>query len=535
MPPPKMPTTTKNERILVSRAQKDFVYHTEVVQGVTTLEDYQKNILRACNEYDRIAIFACHDVGKTFTMSKVVLAIGSSFPGSKIITTAPNMTLVEKLLWSEIRAGHRTSKYPLGGRMLNKEWQFRDDWFAIGISPREEGGDNNNASSNFQGFHAPKIFVLFDEATGIPPKRYVQAEGMMTSANVIWVCIGNPTSRSSPFFQLTRDPMWHKIYITCFDSPNVKANGIYNMNDLKKEVERCQLMNDRDVVNHVRNYVVVKPQLLTLQWVIRMALKWGMTHPLFVSKALGQFPEEEDNVIAPLALVEESQRAWQDLHDKPRDNVLVRSVGVDPARYGTDKTVISIFEDKVQTHRIAMSKVGTTEITGKIVSVLKELTRARREIVVIDGTGLGAGVVDELKDARTSKDLPPNVIIKEVHFGESCDDEDDKKDYQNMKAKIFDQLRRGLKEGIAIMDEQIYLEELPTIIYRFTARGQLSIESKDDYKKRTGMASPDDSDSLALAIHGLALKAGTSAPRDDKKKTRERSTHAGNLSGGRKW
>jgi hypothetical protein len=71
-----------------------------------------------------------------------------------------------------------------------------------------------------------------------------------------------------------------------------------------------------------------------------------------------------------------------------------------------------------------------------------------------------------------------------------------------MKAKLFVDLARDLKDEIVLLDDEVYSEELPTIRYRYDSKGRWLIESKDDYKKRTGRGSPDSADSLALANSG---------------------------------
>jgi len=87
--------------------------------------------------------------------------------------------------------------------MLNVEWKISPDWFALGTSPKDDAGsgEGQGTGSRFQGFHGDMVVIIFDEATGVHPKRWVQAEGMLTSANTKFIAIGNPTSRSSEFFK----------------------------------------------------------------------------------------------------------------------------------------------------------------------------------------------------------------------------------------------------------------------------------------------------------------------------------------------
>lgn len=484
--------------IAVERLRADPVLHVEKVQGVLTLEPCQKQILYAVRDYDRVCIAAAHDLGKTFVMAKVVLWAGSVFPGCKIVTTAPTWNQVEKLLWSEIRTGFAKSIVPLGGTMLQTEWKVADDWFAFGISPQENAGqgDGQGRDSRMQGIHGNLVIVIFDEATGINKTRWIQAEGLLTSANVKFIAIGNPTSRNSEFYRCFSDDQFHKIYLSCFDSPNLKANKINSVSDIERELARLLMLESEQRLKRLRSYKIVVPQLLTTQWVMGRALKWGLTHPLFVTKVLGQFPDDSDNALFPLSLIELAQT--RDAEPDPG----LRSIGVDPARFGADSTVITVLEGPDQTLRKELVKHATTQVTGYLVQLISGLPRKQKEVVCIDGTGLGAGVVDELKEARQQGLIPGATEIRECHFGASCKSDDDKKHYANLKAKIFVELSESMKNDLSLLKDGVYLEELPAIIYKFDSKGRYVIESKDDYKKRTGLGSPDSADSLALADYG---------------------------------
>lgn len=495
----------------VTKYQTDWVQHIVDLQGVVTLEEYQIRVIKKVMQHERVCISACHDVGKTFMLAKIILAFMSMYPGAKVITTAPTFNQVKRLLWSEIRNGWKKSKHPLGGVMLQTEWKIDDDWFAIGFTSKNEAtmGDGQGTSSGFQGFHGEHVMIVFDEATGVPHQVWTQAEGMLTSGSVKFIAIGNPTARNSEFFKCFSSPAWEKIYLSCFDSPNLIANGIKDLKDLRREHERLKEMPEKKAYERLRSYKIVQPKLLSLSWVMQAALKWGIEHPLFISKVLGKFPDEDANVMIPLSIVEQAQLRYENMTHKPNPKPKMRTIGVDPARFGPDMTVITVLEDGVQTLLKRIAKSRTTEVSGEIVNYLKPLPRALTEIIVVDATGIGSGVIDDLKEAQSSKDgLPSSIGVREVHFGAACDSniETKKKSvkmhYLNVKAKMFDYLSKDIRSTLALMPDNIYLEQLPTILYKFTSKGQLIIESKDDYKKRTGLSSPDESDSLALANYG---------------------------------
>jgi phage terminase large subunit len=506
---------SNEQRKALESFQKNPALFFDKILGIETLESYQRAVLETIATNDRTAISACHDVGKSWTLARVILWYVTCFPYCKVITTAPTYNQVKNILWSEIRAGYARSKYPLGGKMNLTEWQVtkEGDWFAIGFTPRNElsGESGQGTQSSFQGFHAPYILVVFDEATGIPHNIWTMTEGILTSAHVKFVAIGNPTSRMAEFFKCFSSPAWAKVKLSCFNSPNLIENGITDKESLFAEVDRVRAMSDADAQAHMKAYRVVKPYLLSLKWVMSAALKWSVTHPLFVSKVLGEFPEDSDGTLIPLSIVEDARLRISYPASTDR-----KTLGLDVARFGSDSTVLTALHGLKFVARKEYVKKSTTEVTGEVIAWLRE--NGAVDVICIDVTGVGGGVVDNLNDAKNDSTHPAfellrNTEIRAVQFGgaiecdggESCTHTDcEKAKYVNLKARMFGLLRDDLKatNGLTLSEDDVYLDELPTILYRFDSKGRMFIESKDDYKKRTGRKSPDNADSLALANFG---------------------------------
>ena len=503
----------------------------EEILGVDTLEKYHEKIIQTVWANDRTAIKACHDVGKSFIMARIAVAFLNVYPNSKVITTAPTFTQVERILWSEIRASVAKSKWPLGGKLNLTDWSFGADWFALGFTPRNEatGGEGQGTQSNFQGFHAPHIMVIFDEATGIPLNIWNMAEGLMTSAHVKFVAIGNPTSRASEFYRCFKSRDWAKMSLTCFDSPNLIANGITDKVKLEKVIKKYLSLNDREALAYVQSFKVVRPYLITTKWVVQQAAKWGIDHPLTVSKILADFPKSGEKTLVPLDYVEAAQLRVYYPNGSDR-----KVIGVDVAgkEEGSDASVLTGLHGKKQLFRKDVTGEDTNGITGEVINESKEMGGAT--VIVVDKTGIGTGVVDNL-EAEVGKSLPKDCEIRGVHFGAQCEDPEDVERYANLKARMFGLLRDDLKdaEGLALLNEAIYAEELPTINKDYNKKGQLVIESKKEYKKRTGRGSTDSSDSLALANFGRydEIKIGKFTKKDSETK----QPMAGSLRSQRAW
>ncbi len=199
-------------------------------------------------------------------------------------------------------------------------------------------------------------------------------------------------------------------------------------------------------------------------------------------------------MLMSLGLVEKSQ--FRTTTFGPQDRV---SIGLDVARFGSNKTVMTRFDGCQETKRKVMVKRDTTQIAGELIQELSGITSTDVHVCV-DATGLGAGVVDALLQAQREGLIKKYVEIREVHFGSAPGQRDKEKvKFFNLKARVYVELAEDLKTKLCLLDESVYLEELPTIQYRFDSKGKWCVESKEEYSKRTGRLSPDDADSLALA------------------------------------
>ncbi len=168
------------------------------------------------------------------------------------------------------------------------------------------------------------------------------AEGLLTSGKIVkFLCIGNPTTRNCEFFKCFSSPFWEKIKLSCFNSPNLIENGIKDVSALEYEINVCKALNKIELKERLTKYVSPRPYLLSLKWIIQAAMKWGIAHPLFISKVLGQFPDDSDGTLMPLGVIEESQRRAYFPIDTDR-----KSLGVDVARFGSDGSILTALHGK---------------------------------------------------------------------------------------------------------------------------------------------------------------------------------------------
>lgn len=407
----------------------------------------QREIVESVFLNTKTAVRSCHSSGKTFTAADVVLAFLILCAPAKVITTAPTWAQVNDLLWSEIRTKF---KYKLADALpeiniLKTRLELDDDWFALGLSPKE--------AINFQGFHQQNILIVFDEAPGVKPEIVDAADSLMASGNAHCLWIGNPTESTGHFFDAFRGSEFNKIHISYKDTPNFTGE------DVPEQVKRA---------------------LITPAWVEGRRQAWGGKSPLFMSRCDGDFPEGTDGSIISLALCEEA------IH---RDVTASgeKELGVDVAA-GGDLTAYCVKHGNVLLGIQTESTRDTMTICGRVVRLNEE---HHFKIIRVDMHGLGKPVIDRLKELG----LPAVGISSAGHAV-------DQERYADRRTEMWFDMADWLKYG-KIPEDYEFVNDLTAPLTDppggLTSRGQYKIEKKEKTRERL-KRSPDRGDAGVYAV-----------------------------------
>jgi len=439
----------KDAKVLLARCKDDPVFFLTDVLGVEPW-DKQKEIIESVRDNDNTCVASGHGVGKTFVSACTTLWFLCCHYQSRVITTAPTNRQVESILWAEIWSLYKNSRVPLGGKLLKTSLNLEEKWFALGLSTDDP--------DRFQGHHAEHILLVMDEAPGIDPKIYEASKGILTSHGSKSLLIGNPTSPSGPFFDAFKNRLWNSFHISCYDSPAIKNPEKY-------------------------------PNLTTQKWIDERAEEWGEKSPMFISRVLGEFPEEGEDTLIPLSWCDKAVKRG-DIKGKGviSDHIYL---GLDVARYGSNKTVLTSF----QPNRIkAIKTIQNRSTTEAVKMVVTEAISAGAKLmnITVDDTGVGGGVTDRLRE------LGYGVLA--VNFSQKPTDP---YHFRGIRDEIYWNMRELFRsDEIAIPGNEALISQLSSIRYKINPRtGKIEIETKDEMKKR-GLKSPDESDSLAIAVWG---------------------------------
>lgn len=164
-------------------------------------------------------------------------------------------------------------------------------------------------------------------------------------------------------------------------------------------------------------------------------------------------------------------------------------IGVDPARFGSDRSVIVRRQGLQVFDPIVKRGIDNMRLASL---VSQQITQHQPAAVFVDA-GAGAGVIDRLRQLG-------HTII-EVPFGRAADDD---KLFNNHRTEMWWRMRDWIMAGGAIPDDEKLRMELATPTYSYDKRERRVLEGKDDIKKRLPKSgSPDLADAIACTFSAV--------------------------------
>ena len=409
-------------------------------------DTWQGEALLSLAKEDRVAIRSGHGVGKSALMAWTILWwMLTRFP-CKVACTAPTSHQLSDVLWGEIAKWHNR---------LDPAWKdllvVKTDRVELKDAPMESFSVARTARKEqpeaFQGFHSENMLFIIDEASGVEDIIFQVGQGAMSTKGAKTLMAGNPTRSQGYFydaFNVMRE-QWHTIKVSCSDSKMVDPQFVEDM--------RKQYGDDSDI---------------------------------FRVRVLGDFPKADDNTVIPLDLCEAAVN---------RDVAVVEGKmiwGVDVARFGADKTALAKRRKNhlVEPIRTWQGK-DLMQTVGLLVSEYENAKPGDRpDMILVDSIGVGAGVVDRLREQ--------GYPVRGINVGESSPVNSDK--FMRLRDELWWRCREWLEsKEVRIPDQQELIGDLTTPTYEMLSTGKIKIEGKADIKKRLPR-SPDMADALCLTF-----------------------------------
>jgi len=400
----------------------------------------------------REAVASGRGIGKSALVSWLTHWMLSTRIGSTTIVSANSEAQLRSVTWAEITKWLAMSLNShwfeiAATRIMPAKWlteiverelkKGTRYWSCEGRLWSEENPDAYAGLHNEDG-----VMLVFDEASGIPDSIWSVADGFFTE--------------NTP----------HRFHLA-FSNPRRNTGYFYETFNSKRAFWRTRNIDAREVEGTDKNLYQ------------RIIDEYGFDSYQANVEVYGQFPSEGDDQFIAVNVVDDAMR-----RPKYKDASAPITIGVDPARFGSDATVIAVRQGRdiiaLKRHRGA----DTMEVVGHVIEAIEEYKPA---LVCVDEGGLGAGVVDRLKEQKYK--------IRGVNFGSKAKNQ---LMHGNKRAEIWHSMREWLKEA-SIPEDRFLKTDLIGPRIKPDSKGTLFLESKKDMKSR-GLASPDAADAIALTF-----------------------------------
>lgn len=488
-----------------------------------SLYDKQKEILYSMSDNDETFVPAGNMLGKDFIAGLGVLWFFLSRHPCRVITTSVDATQLNAVLWGEIRRFIQTSEFPLdstdGGPLLVNDVHLRKIVngdlcglsYCLGRVATATGEGMLGHHIAKTGDRIPRTLFVADEASGVPTVYYEKADTWADRKLII----GNPYPCTN-FFKtsvkegnlVSTDEMRYfrkVIRIKAEDSPNVKLGLIQE----RKGIEPTNEM----LIIGVKDYDTYK----------KNRKLWDKIRQCVSLDA--EFWEGSDVLLYPPDWLNRAETYASMIGSIGRKG---KAIGVDPAE-GGDSTVWTVVDELGILEQISMKTPNTAVIMGQTIALMHRYG-VFAENVCFDSGGGGQQHADYMHEK--------GYKVRSIHFGttvtpprkrgmtplEQKIEADEKKYiYKNRRAEMYGILRTLLDPGFegqfGIPAHYVELRrQLSVLPLWYDEEGRMYLPPKQRRKDEVNQSkkvtindligcSPDEADSLVLAVYGLVNRA----------------------------
>ena len=430
------------------------------------LRDWQSSILSVIGEHLRgtdrfeplkIAVASGHGIGKSALIAIICNWAMSTCEDCRIVMTANTEAQLRTKTWPEVSKWFRLAInahwWSVGATTVQVREKAHERVWRIDAIPWSE-----NNTEAFAGLHnkGKRIVVLYDESSAIADKIWEVTEGALTDTEteIIWIAFGNPTQNTGRFRE-------------CF--------GRYKHRWTRDQVDSRTVPGTN--------------KALIAGWIA----DYGEDSDFVRVRVKGEFPRAGSAQFISGETVSQARMRTIEPKEYTRH---WKVLSVDVARFGDDQTIIGLRQGDKLTILERLRGQDTMQVAMRVGA---HMEREVPRLTVVDGDGLGAGVVDWLRLNMTPwlrKHEPSR--LHEFHGGATPSDPEM---YYNQRAEMWGRMRDWLATA-DIPDDPEMESDLTGPEYFFSSKNQIQLERKEDMKKR-GLASPDLADMLAMSFAAM--------------------------------
>jgi len=406
-------------------------------------ENWQSEASKLIPKHDRVAIRSGHGVGKTAWLARRIIWWGSTRNPWKVGVTAPSSSQMYDALWSELAKWH--NKMPPG---LKEQFEWSSEYFRWVEEPNVSYAVAKTARREtpeaLAGLHSENMLFLIDEAPGVDDIIFETARGAMSTRGAKTIMTGNPTRLSGYFFDAFHKNRehWANMKVACTDSRRTNW----------KEIE---------------------------QW----KEEYGEDSNFFRVRALGEFPNAEDDVIIPLHMVESA--VGRDVKQVPSEEIW----GLDVSRGGVDLCALAKRRGNIMPEPVKVWRSDDAMVSvGKVMNEYLE-AKEKPSLICVDAIGLGAPVADRLAEQ--------GVPVQCINVAESHSSNDR---YLRQRDEMWERAREWFyKRDCQIPRDDPFIGEISLVKWKPTSNGKMKVITKAEMKHDMNK-SPDRSEAFCFTF-----------------------------------
>ena len=398
----------------------------------------------------QIAVASGHGAAKTAFMAWLVNWFMSCRPHPQVVVTANTETQLNTKTWRELAKWHKMAH--------NREWfEWTATTFYLKAHPETWKANaipwSENNTEAFAGTHEENVLIGFDEASKISDLIWEVTDGVLTTKKNIWLVFGNGTRNVGRFYDC-----FHK-----HKKSESNPHGWLTWNIDSRKCKASTLLGPGYLESLIANY-------------------GGEDSDQARVRVRGLFPRTATRQLISTDAVEKAMNfeldpgAWE---------YMPKVLGVDVARFGENSSTICNRQGRKVFPIEVLPKQDLMLTSHHVAEAMK---KERPVQTFVDGSGIGAGVVDRLRQL--------NFSVVDVNGGNSSLNPR----YLNKRAEMWWSLKEFIEAGeCELPKDQKLKDELTSVEYDYTDKGRIRLDRKTDIMEKYGF-SPDRADALAMTF-----------------------------------
>lgn len=385
-----------------------------------------------------IAIASGHGAAKTSYVARRIHWFMSCRAHPAVVCTANTESQLMSKSWRELAKWHKMA--------ANKHWfEWTATSYYLKAHPETWKANaipwSENNTEAFAGTHEENVLIVYDEASKISDKIWEVTDGVFTTKKNIWLVCGNGTRNVGRFYE-------------CFHK-NKKYWKTWQIDS-----RTCKAANKDYLDRLIEQY-------------------GGEDQDQSRVRVLGQFPKAATRqLISTEAVVKAMDTEAEGFE------LLPKVMGVDIARFGENSSAIVVRQGRKVYDVDVLPK---QDLMATAHYVAERIREERPMQVFVDGSGIGAGVVDRLRQL--------NFPVVDVNGGNQSLNPR----FLNKRAEMWWECKEFIEGGCELPKDSRLKEELTCVEYDFTDKGRIRLDRKSDIMDEYGF-SPDRADALSMTF-----------------------------------